>query len=112
MKIYQKLGFFMIGFVFGTAFTLNYYPVVAQEVVEKVDDVSLTEFLLDPFSVSRQEYKNERIEKLMATSTLDLQTATKIDFDSQNTKAITDRLDRIIYFLGEINKTKKPPAEV
>jgi len=89
-KIFQNIGYLSIGFVLGTAFTLNFAPALAQKTEETPIEY-------------KQEYKNERIEKLMATSTLDLIEATKIDFQDANTKAITQRLDTIIRILNAKN---------
>jgi len=82
----DRFNFYVSGIVFfvvGFIFALSVYSVKAQ-VVDK--SVQLSSFDL-------------KVQSLMATSTLDVITATKIVVDKDNTDKIVARLDRIVYFL-------------
>lgn len=69
--------------------------VVAQEVIDVPVEYDSVAVYID----SLDFVKADRINSIIATSSIDLLTAEKILYEQDNTKAITDRLDIIIDLL-------------
>jgi hypothetical protein len=89
----------MRNFFFGTLFAVCLLfsgYVSAQVITDIIEDVPIVEV-----NTPKLDF---RVEKLMATSTLDVLTATQIVSQKDDNKAITDRLDSIIHLLRVISK--------